>query len=285
MDEAGSAEERSGGGGSSFKEPNGPEKAPTDSAPSTAGAQGDAGGSSAEVASSKTAASAPAAPASDSSSSRHSVEPSLPSDETAAQASAGPTSTLAPESQEAASKETTPPSVAGPVEAAKADETAPMELESRSPSPETSGARSSAGADDEADQPRQPSAPLPDQISSVAQPREAAQEIEAQTAGEVKVVSPGGAGAFRLTTKLQVRDKPASAPANALRPYESPLRYFNAYRFHPEYQRTVSGGLKSLTYSNRIDVQKEFCPFELNGEQCPANCEFQHFSTICPPGE
>lgn len=68
-------------------------------------------------------------------------------------------------------------------------------------------------------------------------------------------------------------------------PYESPLRYFHAYRFHPEYQGAVAGGLKSLTYSNRIDPEKEMCPFELSGEQCPDNCQFQHFGSIGPPGE
>lgn len=68
-------------------------------------------------------------------------------------------------------------------------------------------------------------------------------------------------------------------------PYKSPLRYFRAYRFHPNYRDSVAGGLKSLTYSNRIDPLREFCPFELNGEPCPANCQFQHFGMISAPGE
>ncbi|KXX80075.1 Protein red1 [Madurella mycetomatis] len=159
----------------------------------------------------------------------------------------------------------------GQLDMARADETTPMELESRSPSPEVAGPplhRVDAGGD--VNNARQSSPPLPDQISSVAQPREELQEIENETTGEVNVVSP-------------VHDKPASKANSTLMPYKSPLRYFNAYRFHAEYRDSVAGGLKSLTYSNRIDPQKEFCPSELNGEQCAANCQFQHFGAISAP--
>jgi hypothetical protein len=157
-----------------------------------------------------------------------------------------------------------------------ADDTTPMELDSRSPSPDVAEPVSGIDAS--------PSSPLPDQISSVAQPREAVQEIEAETTGEVNVVSSRSPGIGSLT-RLQVQDEPASKPSSTLMPYESPLRYFHAYRFHPEYQHAVAGGLKSLTYSNRIDPDKELCPYELSGEQCPPNCEYQHFGSICPPGE
>ncbi|SPQ19097.1 6cf46192-8b88-45a0-9851-93acb9407b0f [Thermothielavioides terrestris] len=146
------------------------------------------------------------------------------------------------------------------------DETTPMELDSRSPSPEVAEAVHSNDAEGESSDARQLSAPLPDQISGVAQPREAEQEIEIEAAGEA-------------------HDGPASQSASTLAPYESPLRYFHAYRFHPEFQRVVAGGLKSLTYSNRIDPDKELCPFELSGEQCPPNCEFQHFDAISAPDD
>ncbi|AEO65647.1 uncharacterized protein THITE_2112807 [Thermothielavioides terrestris NRRL 8126] len=148
------------------------------------------------------------------------------------------------------------------------DETTPMELDSRSPSPEVAEAVHSNDAEGESSNARQLSAPLPDQISGVAQPREAEQEIEIEAAGEVNA-----------------HDGPASQSASTLAPYESPLRYFHAYRFHPEFQRVVAGGLKSLTYSNRIDPDKELCPFELSGEQCPPNCEFQHFDAISAPDD
>ncbi|KAK3310965.1 uncharacterized protein B0T15DRAFT_57425 [Chaetomium strumarium] len=149
------------------------------------------------------------------------------------------------------------------VEVTGLDETTPMELDSRSPSPGIAEAPSIVDAEDvtKGADASQRSVPLPDQISSVGQPREAMQEIETEVAG-------------------QAHDQVPSSPKSTLTPYESPLRYFHAYRFHPEYQRVVAGGLKSLTYTNRIDADKEFCPFELNGEQCPPNCEYQHFGSI-----
>jgi len=72
---------------------------------------------------------------------------------------------------------------------------------------------------------------------------------------------------------------------HTFRPYTSPLRYFHAYRYHSDYPSTVAGGLKSLTYSNRIDPKKVLCPYELAGQQCPENCDFQHFGSISIPGE
>lgn len=62
--------------------------------------------------------------------------------------------------------------------------------------------------------------------------------------------------------------------------YESPLRYFHAFRFHPEYNKQVPGGLRSLTYSHKIDAMKEFCPWELGGSCNDRACKFQHFRDI-----
>lgn len=43
----------------------------------------------------------------------------------------------------------------------------------------------------------------------------------------------------------------------------------------------MSGGLKSLTYSNRIDPRKELCPTELQGEPCSDDhCQFQHIEQL-----
>ncbi|KAJ6443844.1 Zinc finger domain-containing protein, CCCH-type [Purpureocillium lavendulum] len=65
-------------------------------------------------------------------------------------------------------------------------------------------------------------------------------------------------------------------------PYETPLQYFHSYRFHPSYRQSVPGGLRSLTYSNKIDVRKEVCPDQLAGQPCPRGekCEYQHFETM-----
>jgi len=216
------------------------------------------------------------------------TEPSLPSSDANAQEERTNASLPSPTLQPAQTSTAASPML-GQSGAANADETTPMELDSQPPST-TDGAEpvSSIDAGDETSSTRLPSVPLPDQISSVAQPRKAEQEqeieIETETTGEVKIVSSSNPSTSWLTGP-QVHDQPAPKPGSTLAPYESPLRYFHAYRFHPEYQNAVSGGLKSLTYSNRIDPEKELCPYELSGEQCPADCEFQHFGTIRPPDD
>jgi hypothetical protein len=61
-------------------------------------------------------------------------------------------------------------------------------------------------------------------------------------------------------------------------PYESPLKNFRAFRFHPTFEQEVQGGFKSITYSNNIKDDKELCRYELAGGVCnDDSCEFQHF--------
>jgi hypothetical protein len=70
-------------------------------------------------------------------------------------------------------------------------------------------------------------------------------------------------------------------------PYETPLQYFKAYRFHPQYSGSVAGGLRSLTYSNNIDATREVCPDQLTHEVCPrgSECQFQHFEDMQLPDD
>ncbi|KAI1003551.1 hypothetical protein K3495_g4654 [Podosphaera aphanis] len=69
-------------------------------------------------------------------------------------------------------------------------------------------------------------------------------------------------------------------------PYESPLKNFRAYRFHPNFNNEVSGGLRSITYSHKIDAEKEFCRFELAGGVCnDSTCDLQHFKSISLPDD
>lgn len=211
------------------------------------------------------------------------IEPSLPEDGEDAKVNVA-NLPAAPLASQPVGTAIAPPYSAQQLDAAKSDEATPMDLDSYSLSPEVAEPASDLVAEDGNPNPRQPSSPLLEQISSVAQPREAVQEIETDTAGEVHVVSSRSPGTLGLT-EAQAHDQPAAKSNSTLMPYESPLRYFRAYRFHPEYHSAVSGGLKSLTYSNRIDPDKELCPFELNGEQCPANCEFQHLAAISVPGK
>ncbi|KAK3365097.1 hypothetical protein B0T24DRAFT_652237 [Lasiosphaeria ovina] len=144
------------------------------------------------------------------------------------------------------------------------DDTAPMELESPSPSSSpilkpTNPAATHNVSEDNVQETAQQPASL-DQISSVANPREDLQEIEADVTREVHVSVPKQERTFM--------------------PYDSPLRYFHGYRFHSGYRNSVAGGLKSLTYSNKIDPNVPFCPYELGGNQCPENCQFQHYRSI-----
>ncbi|KAJ2974283.1 hypothetical protein NUW58_g8706 [Xylaria curta] len=77
-------------------------------------------------------------------------------------------------------------------------------------------------------------------------------------------------------------------PLEDLLSYKSPLSYFRAYRFHPKYFDQVPGGLKSMTFSARIDPMRQLCPYALAGEACPKgpSCEYQHFdSMVLPDGE
>ncbi|KAJ4406068.1 hypothetical protein N0V85_004572 [Neurospora sp. IMI 360204] len=155
---------------------------------------------------------------------------------------------------------------------AKLDETSPMDIDS-SPSSPTSLESSPEDR-----------SPLPDQISVVAQPREAAQELEEEPARDVKVVSPEVPDLVQLTRSQETHET-TTAKTGSFRPYESPLRYFHAFRFHPSYRDTVSGGLRSLTYSNRINPSIPLCPSEIAGEQCDETCDFQHIKSIVAPDD
>ncbi|KAK3949900.1 hypothetical protein QBC32DRAFT_363868 [Pseudoneurospora amorphoporcata] len=160
---------------------------------------------------------------------------------------------------------------------AKLDETSPMETDS-SPSSPTS--LESSPEDNNNDS----QSSLPEQISLVAQPREADQELEDEPARDVNVVSPEVSVPVQLT-RSQETHKTTTAKTGSFKPYESPLRYFHAYRFHPSYRDTVPGGLRSLTYSNRINPSIPLCPSEIAGEQCDETCEFQHMKSIVAPDD
>ncbi|KAF3061825.1 hypothetical protein GL218_02848 [Daldinia childiae] len=86
-----------------------------------------------------------------------------------------------------------------------------------------------------------------------------------------------------LTASQDESEKPAQL--EDLLSYHSPLGYFRAYRFHPKYFDEVAGGLKSMTYSSKIDPMRPICPRVLAGEQCLNGnaCEFQHFENMVLP--
>ncbi|KAL1656173.1 hypothetical protein SLS61_001245 [Didymella pomorum] len=69
-------------------------------------------------------------------------------------------------------------------------------------------------------------------------------------------------------------------------PYESPLRMFKSYRYHPQYSQEIDGGFLSMTYSHQIDVEKPLCQFESAGGSCnDPECPNQHFRGMGITGE
>jgi hypothetical protein len=68
---------------------------------------------------------------------------------------------------------------------------------------------------------------------------------------------------------------------NAFTPYESPLKMFKAYRYHPEYGSTVSTGFGSMTYCNNINPDISICQWEADGGVCnDPQCSGQHFKDM-----
>ncbi|EON65610.1 hypothetical protein W97_04848 [Coniosporium apollinis CBS 100218] len=64
-------------------------------------------------------------------------------------------------------------------------------------------------------------------------------------------------------------------------PYESALKSFKAYRYHPHYSQDVSGGFRSLTYSHQINAEKPLCKYEAAGGVCnDQQCQDQHFRSM-----
>ncbi|KAF3010945.1 hypothetical protein E8E13_010283 [Curvularia kusanoi] len=69
-------------------------------------------------------------------------------------------------------------------------------------------------------------------------------------------------------------------------PYESPLRLFKSYRYHPNFSQDIDGGFLSMTYSHQIDPEKPLCPFESAGGSCnDPECPNQHFRGMGITGE
>ncbi|KAI0147443.1 hypothetical protein GGR57DRAFT_251216 [Xylariaceae sp. FL1272] len=87
-----------------------------------------------------------------------------------------------------------------------------------------------------------------------------------------------------LLTALQTEqnDQVDSPAMDDILSYKSPLSYFRAYRFHPKYSEDVRGGLRSMTFSSKIDPMRPMCPQVLAGEECSNGtaCEYQHFDSM-----
>ncbi|KAH0368498.1 hypothetical protein KCU65_g4066, partial [Aureobasidium melanogenum] len=79
-------------------------------------------------------------------------------------------------------------------------------------------------------------------------------------------------------TSLSEAANAAPSASTNFKPYESLLKNFKGYRYHPDYSREVQGGYRSLTYSHQIDPNKELCRYEVASGVCnDSSCEYQHF--------
>ncbi|CAI4211052.1 unnamed protein product [Parascedosporium putredinis] len=85
------------------------------------------------------------------------------------------------------------------------------------------------------------------------------------------------------TTEIHIAPSRLTTPGFV--PYQSVLKEFLSYRFHPNFDQDVSQGLRSLTYSNKINSTLPFCLDSLSPEGCHkgAACEFQHADAIDIP--
>lgn len=121
--------------------------------------------------------------------------------------------------------------------------------------------------------------PMPDAFQAIDEASHQATMGTAQSNQVVDLYSPGR----HLLTGSQDTSPMTTDPLA----YQSPLECFRAYRLHPKFLASIPGGLKSLTYSFKIDANKQICPEALAGEPCPKGdaCEYQHFEKMVTSGE
>lgn len=117
-----------------------------------------------------------------------------------------------------------------------------------------------------------------DDLASELQPA-----LEQQIAVNETVGRPQG----KVTSadKLQQYVHPDTPAQPTFKPYESVLKKFRKYRFHPDFLETVPGGFRSMSFSNRIDPQKPLCRFEVASGVCnDPDCQSQHFREMSLTG-
>lgn len=126
--------------------------------------------------------------------------------------------------------------------------------------------------------------PAPAMISDVAElSSNETEQAREMGNGEVHAFTPARHESRTTNTSLQGPSRRNDAQLASFTPYESPLKNFRSYRFHPEYANNVRGGLKSLTYTNKINPNQELCTDELTKGKCDdKTCRFQHFATMKP---
>lgn len=123
-----------------------------------------------------------------------------------------------------------------------------------------------------------PASPMRSAVSAGANDGQAAQDPcpDVDLAPELQPVNDG-------QDRASTHDAP---PRQSLyTPYDSVLKHFKDYRYHPEFTNTVSTGFKSLTYNHKIDSMRPVCPTEMHSGQCTdKECGYQHFRDMMLEG-
>lgn len=89
-----------------------------------------------------------------------------------------------------------------------------------------------------------------------------------------------------LTSIEQAESAPETPSQEGFVPYESVLKGFLSYRFHPNFREDVAGGLQSPTYSNKINPTVQFClNFLLGSCERGSRCKYQHIDAVGLSGE
>lgn len=82
------------------------------------------------------------------------------------------------------------------------------------------------------------------------------------------------------TVYRQVQKLEPTSEKGHFTPYESPLKQFKSFRYHPRYLKEVSNGFRSLTYSHTINPEIPLCRYELDGVCNDDSCQSQHLRSI-----
>ncbi|KAI8800283.1 hypothetical protein BJ742DRAFT_881110 [Cladochytrium replicatum] len=85
----------------------------------------------------------------------------------------------------------------------------------------------------------------------------------------------------RLRSSAFVRSERSAGNEPSFKPYQSILQGTKLYRNRATFLNEVKSGFKSLTYFNRADPNKRFCPYETSGGTCnDTTCQNQHFRDL-----
>ena len=83
-----------------------------------------------------------------------------------------------------------------------------------------------------------------------------------------------------LADITQVQQLESNGRVGHFTPYQSPLKQFKSFRYHPQYLKEVSSGFRSLTYSHTINPDSPLCRYDLDGVCNDDSCQSQHLRSV-----